>query len=569
MKPKLNLNVAGLKSAVLAHGEKVLFGAGFLALMLFGYSAITRPSLPANLEPPKIADKVTTASRKIEEAHLTPSDKKIEERIYTTKVVVNPEIFKGNGVIDPQPEDRQKRDTPTLLAIEELRASGGRGLYSSAAAPRERPASGRAVAVRPAAGTTTGKFWAVVTGIVPVAKQEAEFAKALAAVSTTGGAKEKDKDAPHYSVFRVERAVVTGESVEKLKWVVIKPPADVKSWASKSGDVVDEKFSDPIATMSLPPILNWKWDESVAHPPQIPLNSRARQALEEETPIPSDEPEAEVEPAAEEQPAFPGFNVEQPEKAEPVVEQSIDEQKPGVRLFRFFDLTVEPGKQYRYRVQFGLTNPNQGVEAKFLKDPESAKPSLLITPLSEPSPVVTIPFGEQIFAGPIDKANRPNDPVGSVMLTQLNAEGGYEAVGKQEVTRGTPIVVRDPQYRDPAGGAVKSADKPIASGAVALDVDGGELLPGRDKLLEPVGVLVLNRQGMLEAHFEMDDMLAYQSKDLTRAASSAHSEKASTIRARAGDGEGESGGLFNTNNSAKNKGAKPAVGRGRGEESND
>jgi hypothetical protein len=184
---------------------------------------------------------------------------------------------------------------------------------------------------------------------------------------------------------------------------------------------------------------------------------------------------------------------------------------------------------------------------------------------------VVIPYGEQVFAGPIDKANRPNDPLGTVMVTQLNAEGGYEAVGKHEVARGTPIVVRDAQYRDPAGGAIKTVDKPIVSGAVALDIDGGEMLGGRDKLLEPVGVLILNKQRMLEAHFEMDDTLAYQDKDLASAGSSTRSEKASPTRTRLGEGDGDGdtrggGDLFNS--TGKSNGAKPMRNR-RNESSND
>src|SRR5205085_192886 len=156
------------------------------------------------------------------------------------------------------------------------------------------------------------------------------------------------------------------------------------------------------------------------------------------------------------------------------------------------------GKQYRYRVRIGVYNPNMDKDLRYLKNKESATKPYLASEWSEPTPVVAIPFAEQILAGGVEKPNKSGDPAATAMVTQLNEEGGFEAVGTKEVTRGSSVVVRDAQYIDPVTRALETLKTPINTGAIALDIDGGEQLPGKEKLLEPVSVLILNRQGLLE-----------------------------------------------------------------------
>ena len=61
------------------------------------------------------------------------------------------------------------------------------------------------------------------------------------------------------------------------------------------------------------------------------------------------------------------------------------------RSFRFLDQTVEPGKEYRYRVNISLNNPNEGLTPRELSDPQTAKVSILTSYYSEPSDLALVP----------------------------------------------------------------------------------------------------------------------------------------------------------------------------------
>ncbi len=75
-------------------------------------------------------------------------------------------------------------------------------------------------------------------------------------------------------------------------------------------------------------------------------------------------------------------------------------------LFRFIDVSVEAGKQYRYHVKLKLGNPNLGKAEKYLKNPASRTQKSLYSDWSEPTPLVTIPPDSRIFAGAVVKAAR-------------------------------------------------------------------------------------------------------------------------------------------------------------------
>ena len=59
-------------------------------------------------------------------------------------------------------------------------------------------------------------------------------------------------------------------------------------------------------------------------------------------------------------------------------------------LLRFFDFTVEPGKQYKYRVMLWLANPNYNYDIHFLSDPKLAKEQWIKTEWSELNAPVSV-----------------------------------------------------------------------------------------------------------------------------------------------------------------------------------
>src|SRR5205085_3633280 len=161
MKMKLNVNGAGLKKAALAHGEKVLFGAAFIALMLFGYSALTRPKLPSNLEPQVVRDKVQQAKKNIEDTNLKPEEKGIKDNIDFNVIAAAADggkYLKDPVLLPPIADEQSLRDDPQVFAIEELRAGGGRGIMTATAGRGERRPAGAAVQRAAIAAGAKGQF---------------------------------------------------------------------------------------------------------------------------------------------------------------------------------------------------------------------------------------------------------------------------------------------------------------------------------------------------------------------------------------------------------------------------
>jgi hypothetical protein len=116
-------------------------------------------------------------------------------------------------------------------------------------------------------------------------------------------------------------------------------------------------------------------------------------------------------------------------------------------LFRFFDFNVVPGKQYAYRVQLGLRNPNSSeytgfnkVKAAWLKDPSLATDPVLKTKWSDdsdPPPVISVPGDTRILAVSVNKQAR--DLVGQVLVTKWSRKMGVEAHDKFSVVRGQVV----------------------------------------------------------------------------------------------------------------------------------
>lgn len=86
---------------------------------------------------------------------------------------------------------------------------------------------------------------------------------------------------------------------------------------------------------------------------------------------------------------------------------------PDLLLFRFFDLTVEPGRTYQYRVRLVVTNPNHGKTLADVMEPFVIEGETRETPWSNPSEPVEIPNDYDIFLAQI-KADASQDPLGGM-----------------------------------------------------------------------------------------------------------------------------------------------------------
>jgi hypothetical protein len=75
-------------------------------------------------------------------------------------------------------------------------------------------------------------------------------------------------------------------------------------------------------------------------------------------------------------------------------------------LFRFIDVTVEPGHRYKYRIQLKVANPNYKRNVKELAIPLYAEDEELVSPWFELPQTIDVPRDEYVYAASRDERNR-------------------------------------------------------------------------------------------------------------------------------------------------------------------
>jgi len=112
-----------------------------------------------------------------------------------------------------------------------------------------------------------------------------------------------------------------------------------------------------------------------------------------------------------------------------------------LKLFRFVDYQVEPGKKYRYRVRLYLTNPNYRVPPQYLQDESYAQDPFLITQWSEASNLVRVPADVSVLAGPAKAGRIPtSDPKITLGVTVFQPGSGRKKFQEfADMIRGTVV----------------------------------------------------------------------------------------------------------------------------------
>ena len=396
--------------------------------------------------------------------------------------------------------------------------------------------------VRPPAGSKLKPtYWAVVTAVVPYRKQAGEFDKVFA--TALGG--DSARDFPQYKGYKIQRAEDNGSDPDKLAWTDINLkdyPKLIKTWAMEALEVVDPNYLDPKFAMPLGPLVGAWWTPDVGHHPEIAFvqgkmegveDGAAEEEMGEEAPAAEEVDEDGFVDMADDGNAAPAPGVRPRQNRLAAVE---DEDGPVARpapqarrpapvaarekkvgrendlLFRFFDFTVEPGKTYRYRVQLGLENPNFGVAVKFLKGGDAPKKKTLITAWSQATPAVTVPFSDGVLAGRVQRNSA------TIAVYKIDEESGLEVLTTEEFPRGGAVnFTKDvPEVVDPLNNNVRKQDNvKFVTNSVVVDMHGGKVLDPKDKekTTEAGEVLLIDRDGNLVVHDEMDDLPTFKAKD--------------------------------------------------------
>ena len=392
MKSKRKLDAKAIKQFFIDHTEKIVIGAVGLMFLYFAYSAVMLQANDSYTKAPKNLDEAVQAAVHTMEIGPTSKTPATEAPIKAYANIT--EHFKVALDIKDYPTDnrwnkkvfaqKNRRETPAVIPVEELRAVAGRGAL---------PGKDN--------GSTVGQRWISVTGLVPYAKQLAEYKAKFDTAGFQG-----DHDTPEYVGFLVQRAEVVPGAASEPNWdkaVTLCNESflgrQLEKWTGAAPEVVDSKFIYPSLTSQLPARAIGEWGDETAHPSEIKLltpeerdqtlggqggqpivprgqpvggrggniRPRGEGGLHAPRPrgrvsaegghFPGGTPRAGGEQGGDD--LFGGIAGGANEPAANI--KPVDEtvQSPPYYLLRYFDFDVEPGKQYAYRVYPLLRNPKR------------------------------------------------------------------------------------------------------------------------------------------------------------------------------------------------------------------
>jgi hypothetical protein len=546
MKTKLSLDKKAIQGFFIRHVEKLVLIAIVAAFLGLAYGAATRPSYEH--QPQELAEAAQRADENIEQIKqpVAPDWAKVSpypEIAERSRNVVSETAYGWRRPVDPLiwPEV-PLRTEPPLFAAEELRGTAAVGAIQMKAGSGQR---------------TEGQRWIVLTALVPAAKQVQAFAE------TFKDLKRPESDTPKYIHFWVERAEMFGDSRDaNPNWAQINVQAAKQiqnNWTTVAQEVVAAPFIHDPLVFPLAPLANSSWNDSVAHPPKIPLASVASDETPAVAPVvrpagaPPDVPPSDMPPGGAAKPAAdmpaaapaaegaptpvaaaaPGGGA--PAAPAPGAEAAADGDAEThghtadvsaveYLLLRFFDFTVEPGKRYAYRVKLLLANPNYKVEARYLSAPALAEKTYIESDWSEPCAPVFVPRDDRLLAGPVKAPIRITaEPLATVTLVKWMMDRGVETSQEFKISRGqlanlsseaTDLVENESgeaslveettpskaKKREPAGPMIT-----FKTDALLLDVRGGTKWSGQ-QVFEPGELLLVDYDGRLVVHSEIDDL---------------------------------------------------------------
>jgi hypothetical protein len=146
------------------------------------------------------------------------------------------------------------------------------------------------------------------------------------------------------------------------------------------------------------------------------------------------------------------------------------------RIFRFVDLDVDEGAEYRYRVRFALRNPNVGLALQHVANVADTKGDFLLANYSNETAPVRVPDPTRIVARMIPRdATRKlkvrGDNVEVMVLTYSEATGGNFGLRSVVITPGGLANI-DPSLNRP--GDKRHYGEPATTDRMLLDVRGDQ-----------------------------------------------------------------------------------------------
>ncbi|MFI4874712.1 MAG: hypothetical protein ACIALR_05220 [Blastopirellula sp. JB062] len=301
---KLDLQSGGMKSKLILHIEKIVFGVAVLLVVTFIYFGAQREGI--SVTPEQVKQVAERASANINNSEWTPVEKKrwtepgYEQRAELAQSPINIVNYAAMSEFGPPMyQSIQKRVDPKVLTVDKLEAkpgfapfvyddkrmgglaSGGGpggmmeggsygelGGYPGGAmdygpggrqekdmppvmTPEQQKRFGPA---RATAGTRIeGKHFVVITGLIPYEKQWDEFDAAL----LDAAGYDPSRDVPKYIGFGVRRRekLPDGSWSEYKDLVPQLAFADAMKWAFRPEEVIPPEYAHPLLTFPIAPML--------------------------------------------------------------------------------------------------------------------------------------------------------------------------------------------------------------------------------------------------------------------------------------------------------------------------
>ncbi len=453
-----------------------------LPLAWGGINALRSKMLPADMTPAEILQRATRAKSLLDRTPDLDERRSLEKMLRgpsitaTTTSDWRPPMLEPPaielGLNRPPLGDLKKRSTPKIFPLEQLTTVAGlaaiakndqlqpNGMDSPPADPTGMGMP-EAVVTSPPARLMP---YVIISGLVPYKKQVDEY---VARYSVTSF-QDEARDTPLWRDYTIERQTVDGGRDGDWEVLNLAKATEIwtKTWSAAAQDPVPEQFKltdqenfrpqdvqlgfyAPLPTLAELPTLSGtgmpgetlsgpRWGLSAVHPWAVQKMTELLAEQQQDNPL---MPGGLGGPFGQPQNGPPGTMTD-PTQTGPFADSQLSGQlnDPDMlpddptltglgpdgllnpyeyRLFRFVDVTVKPGKAYRYRVTINLWNPNYNVAAKFLDEPDQTKEPYLAAALSETSPAmaaapVRIPALGQVLVRMITNDDKKKGGLGSV-----------------------------------------------------------------------------------------------------------------------------------------------------------
>jgi hypothetical protein len=410
-------------------------------------------------------------------------------------------------------------------------------------------------------GDTEAESWVAVVAKVPIKDQYARYQNVLA--SARGYSKKIDL--PRYKGYFVFRTKVTVDGEGKWeKIAAVGKPTIEKEMANnvtQTALLINKKQKHPLLTYPLPTLILREWDNRITHS-EIPL------LTDEVNPSPLEEEPFEEKKVAEdgEDDPFGGPSTSRKDRLDSSKANRRDPRGqagfgPGrglgeasaspngygpasgssagskaslsdyfwdneteFLLFRYIDRDVQPGEQYRYKIQLALNDVNEGADEAYLDktvtDRQKSKNSnTRLGPVSEPSPIVSVPMLARIYlanAKPAREDSVNSEPELELLVKAYEGKMAAEAARSDSVKRGSVVNIQDQAiviWTKLVSEKMKT-EFDFYTGMTLIDIAGGEGLNRKNRnFIAPSRAVLMDATGRLFIQSQVDDsetVIAYQ-----------------------------------------------------------